>query len=61
MAKKLYHINLNDEEQQTLFEMTRKGKIKAHQMKRSMILLKANEGLSGPTDHGGIECKPTLC
>jgi len=48
MPKKLYHINLNDEEQQTLFEMTRKGKIKARQMKRAMILLKANEGLSDP-------------
>ena len=45
MPKKLYRINLNDEEQQTLFEMTRKGKIKARQMKRAMILLKANEGL----------------
>jgi len=40
--------------------MTRKGKIKARQMKWAMILLKANKGLSGPTDHGGIECKPTL-
>ena len=39
MAKKLYNINLNDEEQQTLFEMTRKGKIKSRQMKRAMILL----------------------
>ncbi len=48
MPKKLYLINLNDEEQQTLFEMTRKGKIKARQMKRAMILLKANEGLSDP-------------
>ena len=48
MPKKLYRINLNDEEQQTLFEMTRKGKIKARQMKRAMILLKANEGLSDP-------------
>ena len=45
MPEKLYCINLNDEEQQTLFEMTRKGKIKARQMKRAMILLKANEGL----------------
>lgn len=48
MPKKLYYINLNDEEQQTLFEMTRKGKIKVRQMKRAMILLKANEGLSDP-------------
>jgi len=48
MPKKLYLINLNDEEQQTLLEMTRKGKIKARQMKRAMILLKAHEGLSDP-------------
>ena len=54
MPKKLYHINLNDEEQQTLFEMTRKGKIKARQMKRAMILLKANEGLSDPQIMAGV-------
>ena len=48
MPKKLYHVNLNDEEQQTLIDLTRKGKIKARQMKRAMILLKANEGLTDP-------------
>jgi transposase len=48
MSEKLYLINLKDEEQQILFEMTRKGKIKARQMKRAMILLKANEGLYDP-------------
>jgi len=48
MPKKLYLINLNDEERQTLQEMTRKGSIKARQMKRAMILLKADEGLSDP-------------
>ena len=48
MPKKLYLINLNEEEQQTLLDMTRKGRIKARQMKRAMILLKANEGLSDP-------------
>jgi len=48
MPKKLYQVNLNDEEQKKLFEITRKGKIKARQMKRAMILLKANEGLSDP-------------
>lgn len=48
MPKKLYQINLNAEERQTLLEMTRKGKIKARQMKRAMILLKANEGFSDP-------------
>jgi len=48
MPKKLYRIDLNDEERQSLLEMTRKGKIKARQMKRAMILLKANEGFSDP-------------
>jgi len=48
MPRKLYLINLNEEEQQTLSEMTRKGKIKARQMKRAMILLKANEGYTDP-------------
>ncbi len=48
MPKKLYLINLNSEEHQALLEMTRKGKIKVRQMKRAMILLKANEGLSDP-------------
>jgi transposase len=48
MPKKLYHIDLNEEEHQSLVEMTRKGKIRARQMKRAMILLKADEGLSDP-------------
>lgn len=48
MPKKLYCIHLSEEEQQTLTEMTSKGKIKARQMKRAMVLLKANEGLSDP-------------
>lgn len=48
MPRKLYLINLNEEERQTLLEMTRKGKIKARQMKRAMILLKANEGYTDP-------------
>lgn len=46
MPRKIYHINLSDEEHQTLQEITRKGIIKARQMKRAMILLKANEGLT---------------
>jgi transposase len=48
MPKKLYLINLNAEECRALQEMTHKGKIKARQMKRAMILLKANKGLSDP-------------
>jgi len=48
MPKKIYRITLNEEERQSLEEMTRKGKIGARQMKRAMILLKANEGLTDP-------------
>jgi len=46
MPRKMYIINLNDEERQTLLEMTRKGEIKVRKFKRAMILLKADEGLS---------------
>lgn len=48
MPRKKYLINLNDEERQTLVDMTRKGTPKARQYKRAMILLKANEGMSDP-------------
>jgi transposase len=48
MAKKLYLVNLSDEEKHQLREVTSKGKIKARQMKRAMILLEANEGMSDP-------------
>jgi transposase len=42
----MYHINLTDDERKTLLEMTRKGKINARKLKRAMILLKADEGLT---------------
>ena len=48
MPRKKYLINLSDEERQTLETLTRKGKGKARQFKRAMILLKADEGLSDP-------------
>lgn len=48
MAKKKYRITLSAEEQQQLEDLTRKGKAKAREFKRAMILLKANEGLSDP-------------
>jgi transposase len=48
MARKKYLITLSEEEQQQLLELTRKGKGKAREFKRAMILLKANEGLSDP-------------
>ena len=44
MPRKKYHINLSDEERQSLTEMTRKGEIKARKFKRVMVLLKADEG-----------------
>jgi transposase len=46
MPRKMYLINLSDEERQMLLEMTCKGKIKARKFKRAMILLKADEGLT---------------
>jgi hypothetical protein len=46
MPRKKYLSNLNDEERQRLFDLTRKGTLKACQFKRAMILLKANEGSS---------------
>ena len=48
MARKKYIITLSEEEQQKLEELTRKGKAKAREFKRAMILLKANEGLTDP-------------
>ncbi len=48
MPKKLYLVKLNDEERQMLKDMTSKGKIKVRQMKRAMVLLKADEGFSDP-------------
>ncbi len=48
MVKKKYRVTLSEEEQQQLDALTRKGKAKAREFKRAMILLKANEGLSDP-------------
>lgn len=48
MPKKLYRVSLSETERESLRSMTSKGKIKARQMKRAMILLKASEGLSDP-------------
>jgi transposase len=42
----MYFVNLGDEERQTLLEMTRKGRINVRKLKRAMILLKADEGLT---------------
>ncbi len=48
MTRKKYLITLSEEEQQQLTDLTRKGKAKAREFKRAMILLKANEGLTDP-------------
>jgi transposase len=48
MARKKYIVSLSNEERETLREMTRKGDIKARKMKRAMILLKADEGMTDP-------------
>jgi len=61
MARKKCHINLNNEERQTLQEMTRKGTLKARKFKRAMILLKAEEGLSDPQIMGAVNVsRPTV-
>ena len=61
MPRKKYFINLSDEEQQELLEITRKGEVKARKMKRAMILLKADEGLSDPQIMAAISVsRPTV-
>lgn len=46
MPAKKYIINLVDDEQRRLLDMTRKGTLPARKFKRAMILLKAHEGLT---------------
>jgi len=48
MPRKKYLINLNDEERQSLKDLTCKGEIKARKFKRAMVLLKADEGFTDP-------------
>jgi len=48
MARKKCRITLSEEEQQQLDDLTRKGKAKAREFKRAMILLKVNDGLTDP-------------
>lgn len=48
MPKKKYLVKLSEDERQSLLGITRKGKINARKMKRALILLKADEGLSDP-------------
>jgi transposase len=44
MPKKLYVIDLTDEEREELIELTGKGKASARKLTRARILLKADEG-----------------
>ena len=46
MPRKKYLINLSDEEKLQLTKITKKGTSKARKLKRAMILLKADEGLT---------------
>jgi transposase len=46
MTLKIYIVKLSEDERQALLDLTRKGEIKARMMKRAMILLKADEGLT---------------
>jgi transposase len=46
MARKKHVVDLSSEERQTLESMMSKGEIKARKMKRALILLKADEGLT---------------
>jgi transposase len=48
MARKKYIVKLSDEERLELLELTRKGVVKARKMKRALVLLKADEGLTDP-------------
>lgn len=44
MSKKLYVVDLTNEERAQAMELTRKGKVSTRQVTRARILLKADEG-----------------
>jgi transposase len=44
MPKKLYVVNLNDDERPELLELVKKGKVSARKLTRAHILLQAHEG-----------------
>ncbi|MGD8753099.1 MAG: helix-turn-helix domain-containing protein [Anaerolineales bacterium] len=61
IPRKKYLINLSDAERHELLELTRKGELKARKMKRALILLKADEGLSDPQIMAAIHVsRPTV-
>ena len=55
MPAKKYHVDLSEEERETLQNMTRKGKLSVRKMKRAQILLKAEAGLDDQTIMDAIE------
>jgi transposase len=44
MSKKLYIVDLTNDEREQAIELTRKGKVSARKVTRARILLKADEG-----------------
>ena len=46
MPAKLYRVNLTQEEREYLLGITRRGKSSGRKVKRSLILCKADEGLT---------------
>lgn len=61
MARKKYIVKLTDEERHELLELTRKGTIKARKMKRALILLQADEGLTDPEIMAAVQVsRPTV-
>lgn len=61
MAQKIYIVSLDEDERQELEDLTRKGEIKARKMKRAMILLKADEGLTDPEIMAAVDVsRPTV-
>jgi transposase len=61
MPRKKYLINLSESERSELLELTRKGELKARKMKRALLLLKADEGLSDPQIMAAIDVsRPTV-
>jgi transposase len=49
MPKKLYIVNLTDDERQQLFDLVKKGRASARQLNRAHILLQAHDGATDET------------
>ena len=49
MPKKLYIVNLTDDERQQLFDLGKKGRASARQLNRAHILLQAHDGATDET------------